>query len=514
MPPPDANLELSEFEKRLLRRWVEQGAEWKKHWAFIPPASPAIPSTKGKNWAQNEIDYFIAVKLAENQLTHAPPASKEKLLRRVHFDLTGLPPAPETIDRFLADSSDQAFEKIVDELFATDAYAERMAMEWLDIARYADTHGYQDDFERMMWPWRDWVIHAFRKNLPYDEFVTWQLAGDLLPEPSLEQIIATGFNRNHKITAEGGVIDEEYRVEYVADRTQTFATAFLGLTMECARCHDHKYDPISQKEYYSLFSFFNNIPEKGLMEEINRDAASVPKPYVTISQKELEEVVTFINNKDSLSQMSLMVMEEMPKKRKSYILNRGQYDQHLEEVSVATPASVLPFTDRFEQNRAGLAKWLFAPENPLTARVAVNRLWQQLFGQGIVSSVVDFGNQGNLPSHPELLDYLALKFQQEGWNIQAMLKYMLMSATYQQSSNVTPEKLQIDPENRSLSRASRRRLQAEMIRDQALASSGLINREVGGPSVKPYQPEGLWAETTGGGGGSTARYVQGKGPDL
>lgn len=513
MPPPESNLTLSEYEKEILKKWVEQGAEWKKHWAFILPTQPSIPQVKNQEWVKNEVDYFILSKLEDKEWAPAEEASKAKLLRRLSFTLTGLPPSMEQLDNFLKDDSPNAFEKVVDSMLASDAYAERMAMDWMDLARYADTHGYQDDFERLMWPWRDWVIHAFKENRPYNEFVTWQLAGDLLPDPSLEQIIATGFNRNHKITAEGGVIDEEYRVEYVADRAQTFATAFLGMTMECARCHDHKYDPLSQKNYFELYSFFNNIPEKGLVGALNRDFAIVPEPYVTISKEQMEKTVKFINNLDSLDEIRLMVMREMDKPRPAFILNRGQYDQPTEPVKASTPGAILSF-EKHQKDRLGLAEWLFDEKNPLTARVAVNRLWQQVFGTGIVASTFDFGNQGNLPSHPELLDFLAIKYREEGWDTKKMLKYLVSSATFRQSSKVTDQQLVQDPENILLSRAPRLRLTAEMIRDQALQLSGLLHPEVGGPSVKPYQPEGLWKETTGGGGGSTARYIQDKGEKL
>ncbi|MBV6653167.1 MAG: PSD1 domain-containing protein [Mameliella sp.] len=513
MPPPESNLTLTDYEIALLQLWVEQGAEWKKHWAFITPELPEVP-TKGAGWAQNEIDHFIYETLEQKGLQPSEPAEKVKLIRRLSFDLRGLPPTIEEVNIFLNDERPDAWSHLVDAFLNSTAYAERMALDWMDISRYADTHGYQDDFERVMWPWRDWVIHAFDENMPYDQFITWQLAGDLLPEPTLEQRIATGFNRNHKITAEGGVIDEEYRVEYVADRAQTLGTAFLGLTMECARCHDHKYDPISQKDYFSLFGFFNNIPEKGFVGELNRNFRYAPKPSVRITEEAIENIVTFINNRDTLPFIDLMVMEEQVNPRKTFILNRGQYDQPTDEVEAAVPAQLPSLPDGMPNNRLGLAEWLFAAENPLTARVTVNRLWQQVFGTGIVATPFDFGNQGALPTHPELLDFLALKFREEGWDVKAMLKYMVSSATYQQSAAVSAEALEFDPENRWLARAPRLRLKAEMIRDQVFAVSGLLNEEVGGPSVKPYQPEGLWQETTGGGGGSTARYVVSEGADL
>ncbi|TVZ16586.1 PSD1 and planctomycete cytochrome C domain-containing protein [Maribacter sp. MAR_2009_72] len=511
MPPPESNLVLEEYEKKILKKWIEQGAEYKTHWAFMPPVTPEIPKKETSNdWGENEIDAFILKKLNEHRLSPNPRASNEKLLRRVTFDLTGLPPTLAQIKAFVSDPSESHYEQIVDSLLNTVDYAETMAAEWMDIARYADTHGYQDDFERTMWPWRDWVIHAFKENMPYDQFVTYQLAGDLLPNANLEQILATGFNRNHKITAEGGVIPEEYRVEYVEDRTTTLGTAFLGLTLECARCHDHKYDPISQKEHFQFYSFFNTIPEQGLLANANE----LPTPYITITPKEVNDVLGFINlEKSDMKEVPVMVMKEMDEPRSSYILDRGIYDQHTTQVYPDTPSSILPF-DEFPKNRLGLAQWLFNKEHPLTARVSVNRLWQRMFGNGIVSTSFDFGNQGALPTHPELLDFLAIKYRTEGWDTQKMLKYMAMSATYRQDTKVNKEKLESDPENKFLARASRLRLSSEAIRDQALAFSGLLSKEVGGPSVKPYQPEGIWEETTGGGGGSTASYTVSDGTDI
>ena len=506
MPTPESNLKLEKHEKEILKKWIAQGAEWKEHWSLIPPQKPSIPTVQNEAWGNNEIDKFILAKLESQQLAPSEPADEAKLLRRLSFDLTGLPPSIEELDAFLSDDAPNAYEKQIDRLLASDAYAEHRAVQWLDIARYADSHGYQDDLERIAWPWRDWVIHAFKNNKSYKEFVTWQLAGDLLPNPTLEQIIATAFNRNHKITQEGGVIGEEYRTEYVADRAQTFSTAFLGLTVECSRCHDHKYDPISQKNYFQLYSFFNNIPENGQIQPYG----AIPKPYIKLSQKEIEETLTFINNLDTMEEIPLMVMEEMTEPRQAHILNRGAYDQPTEAVFPNTPESVLVFDENLPKNRKGLADWLFDEKNPLTARVAVNRLWQLFFGTGIVSSSDDFGNQGALPTHPELLDFLAVKFREDNWDEKAMIKYIISSATYQQSAKMDAEIRELDPENELIARASRLRLSAEMIRDHALKISGLMSNEIGGPSAKPYQPEGLWAETIGGGGGSLAKYVEDK----
>lgn len=507
MPPEDSNLSLNTYEKAVLRKWVEQGAVWKDHWAFVKPVKKDVPQISNPSLARNEIDNFIIKKLEQLGIQPAERADKEKLLRRVYFDLTGLPPSISEIDAFLANTNPNAFEIVVDSLLSSPNYGEHMATNWLDIARYSDTHGYQDDLERTMWPWRDWVISAFNRNMKYDQFITWQLAGDLLPDASLEQILATGFNRNHKITQEGGVIDEEYRTEYVLDRTNTVSKSLLGLTMECAQCHDHKYDPISQKEYFSFFSFFNKVDEKGRIEY-----DEIPEPNIKITNKEIENVLTFINKPDSIPELRLMVMKDNAPDRKTHILKRGSYENKGEEVTATAPAAVLPYTDQYAANRLGLTKWLFDKDNTLTARVAVNRLWQQIFGTGIVASSGDFGNQGALPSHPDLLDWLAITYREEGWDTKKMIKRIVMSSTYQQSSKITPELLELDPTNKWLARSSRSKLSAEMIRDNALAVSGLLVHKLGGPSVKPYQPAGLWAETSSGVG--LNKYIMDTGENI
>jgi hypothetical protein len=507
MPPPESNLTLSKTEKEILKKWIAQGAEWKEHWAFVPPSDPLVPTVQHSEWVLNPIDNFILEKLEDQKLQPSSQLSNEKLLRKVSFDLTGLPPSLKDIQSFLSDDSNENYERIVDKYLASKSFAERMTTEWLDLARYADTHGYQDDLERIMWPWRDWVIHAFDQNMPYDEFVTWQLAGDLIPNATKEQIIATAFNRNHKITQEGGVIPEEYRAEYVTDRTNTFGTAFLGMTFECAKCHDHKYDPISQKEYYQLFGFFNSIDEKGLIEEYG----AIPEPYINLTKEEIKGVLDFVNNLDNLDTIPLMVMKEVKQARQTHVLSRGLYDQPSTKVDPTFPGFGKPTIASKKLNRLDLAQWLFGDENPLTARVTVNRFWQQIFGKGIVVTSYDFGNQGALPSHPELLDHLAQKFKKEDWSVKSFFKYLVTSSTYKQASSVSAEMLERDPENNLLARSSRTRLSAEMLRDHALTISGLLVKEVGGPSVKPYQPDGLWNEVTGGGGGSTAKYVQDEG---
>jgi len=510
MPPPSSNLKLTQHEIELIGKWIKQGAKYKPHWAFIAPQKPKLPEADD-DWVKNEIDHFVYAKMDEKGLKPNEEADKERLLKRVSFDLIGLPPSIEMQERFLKDNSPNAYEKMVDELLKNKHFGEKMAISWLDVARYADSHGYQDDGLRTMWPWRDWVIHAFNSNYPYSKFLTWQLAGDLLPNPSKEMLLATGFNRNHKITQEGGVIDEEYRIEYVTDRTNTFGKAFLALTFECAHCHDHKYDPISQKDYYRTFAFFNQVPEKGLFGTI--DASFADPPNMKITTEDVNSILKFINKKDTAKVM-VMVMKDSSKVRPTYILNRGNYDSHGEMVGVGIPKAIMPFdTNKLEKNRLGLAKWMLDAKNPLTARVYVNRLWASFFGRGIVKTLGDFGMQGELPSHPELLDWLAVDFRENGWNIKRLVKQIVMSATYRQSSTITEKHLKTDPENIFLARSTRMRFPAENVRDHVLASSGVLNEEIGGPSVKPYQPKGLWEVATSG-RGTLARYVQDHESDL
>jgi hypothetical protein len=792
MPPAKSGKRLTAHQVELLRRWIEQGAKWQKHWSLIPPARPPLPAVRDASWPRNSIDHFILARLEQEGLRPSPEADRVTLLRRVTLDLTGLPPTPAEVDAFLADASPEAYEKAVDRLLASPRYGERMAVRWLDGARYADTNGYQSDGERFMWRWRDWVIDAFNGNMPFDRFTVEQVAGDLLPDPTLGQQIATGFNRNHRGNAEGGIIPEEYAVEYVVDRVDTTATVWLGLTLGCARCHDHKFDPFTQRDFYRLFAFFNNVPERGkaikfgnsppvlraptpdqqrelrdlerrltaaeerwaglapdvaaaqaewersphgasplpwapeeglaahfsldgdgapgkfqdgdpayaagrvgqaarfdgrrfvdagnvgdfgfydkfscaawvytdgehggtvlsrmtdlpqadgyslglhggrvevhlvkrwlddalrletedrlpprqwhhllmtydgsrvaagvkvyvdgrparlkvLLDDLNQsfeskepfrigagggpegrfqgliddvrvyrgalpaedaellattdtaDAiAAVPPEQRTPPQAHKlrayfleragperlrqahEEVVRLRRQKAELVESfpTTMVMEELPVPRDAFVLVRGQYDRHGEKVTAGVPASLPPLPAGAPANRLGLARWLVDPANPLTARVAVNRYWQAYFGTGLVKTGEDFGSQGEWPSHPGLLDWLATEFVRTGWDVKAMQRLIVTSATYRQSSRLTPALLQKDPDNRLLARGPRFRLPAEMIRDQALAASGLLVERVGGPSVKPYQPAGLWREL------ADMTYVPGKGPDL
>jgi len=509
MPPPESNLILTDHEKSILEKWIMQGAEWKKHWSYIKPILPSVPEVKNKDWVNNPIDNFILKNIENNQLDISNKEEKEILIRRVYFDLIGLPPSVEEIDNFLNDNSEKAYSNLVDKLLNSENFGERMASIWMDIARYGDSHGYQDDLERVMWPWRDWVIHAYNTNLSYDKFITWQIAGDLIPNASKEQIIATGFNRNHKITQEGGVIPEEYRSEYVADRTNTTSKVMMGLTMECARCHSHKYDDISHEEYYGMYSYFNNIDEDGLISYSDK----APKPNITVTRNDIEKDLGFINLPDSISEVTFMVMRETENLRKTYILDRGSYDAPTKEVESMTPTAVLPI-NIINSNRLDLANWFFDDENPLTSRVVVNRLWQQFFGVGIVATPDDFGSQGNRPTNPELLDWLAVTFVKDNWDTKKFIKRIVTSSTYMQSSKVNISNKKLDPENMFLSYFPRQKLTAEMIRDNILASSGLLVNKIGGPSVKPYQPKGLWDEVIGGGGGSLARYIPSTGENL
>jgi hypothetical protein len=512
MPPHSSPLKLTPLEIRLIERWIEQGARYEKHWAFVVPRKTALPEVEETEWPRNEIDRFILSHIEQKGLKPNDPADKERLLRRVSLDLTGLPPSLDMMDRFMADNGPTAYEKMVDELLQQPAYGEKMAIHWLDLARYADSYGYQDDGYRTQWPWRDWVIDAFNRNIPYNQFVTWQLAGDLLPNATREQILATAFNRNHKITEEGGVIPEEYRSSYVTDRTDLFGKGLLGVTMECAHCHDHKYDPFSTREYYQLYAFFNNVREVGIESVIGGPETYAKNPRMEITDEEVSSVLRFINKTDT-GKLIVSVMGDIDTIRPTHVLIRGNYDAPGERVEAGTPAAILPFDKSLPRNRLGLSRWLFDRRNPLTARVYVNLLWQELFGKGIVKTTGDFGMQGELPSHPALLDWLAVDFMEHGWDIKYLVRKMVTSATYRQSSVASKEKLAVDPDNILLSRWPRYRLHAELIRDIVLSSSGLLNRSIGGPSVKPYQPPGLWEGATSG-RGLLSIYVQDHGEKL
>ena len=512
MPLPESHLaRFTPDEIEIFRKWIAQGAVYEPHWAFMKPEKSELPKVRDRNWPLNEIDHFIDEKMATVNLSPNEEAEKHHLLKRLSLDLTGLPPSPELQDAFVADRTDDAYENMVDLLLQNKNYGERMAIHWLDVARYADSYGYQDDNIRTQWPYRDWVIHAFNQNIAYDVFITWQLAGDMLPEATKEQILATAFLRNHKYTEEGGVIPEEYRVEYVADKVKTYTKGILAMTAECAHCHDHKYDPISQREYYQMFAFFNNTPEQGYEGDVSVSKPA-KHPILKITSGDISGGLHFIDPTDSVS---VSVMGELNDSvRTTYLLKRGAYDQLGEPVEAHGFDAIMSYdTEKYARNRLGLAEWTVSRDNPLTARVFVNQIWQLLFGNGIVNTTGDFGMQGSLPTHPELLDWLAVDFMENNWDIKYIIKKIVMSATYRQSARVPAKKLQVDPENVYLSRAPRIRMEAEIIRDIILASSGLLNAKTGGPSVKPYQPAGLWESATSG-RGVLARYIRDSGDDL
>jgi hypothetical protein len=513
MPTPESHLGLlSEAEIGTVKKWIEQGAKYEKHWAFIAPVLPAIPEVDKSEWAKNEIDHFVLKKLEDAGLEPNEEADKSHLLKRVALDLTGLPPSLELQNKFEADQSEKAYENIVDELIKQKTYGEKMAVYWLDMARYADSYGYQDDEVRTQWPWRDWLINAFNKNMSYDQFLTWQIAGDMLPNANKEQILATAFFRNHKYTEEGGVIPEEYRIEYNIDKTKTYSTGVLGLTVECAQCHDHKYDPISQEDYYRLFAFFNNSKEVGYEGDVSQSKPA-KNPMMSITDEEAKTLLSFINRPDT-SRLTVSVLGDLDTLRPTHILNRGVYDAPGKVVRARGLPAVMQFdTTKLPQNRLGLAKWTTSKTNPLTARVFVNQVWQEFFGRGLVKSTGDFGMQGDLPTNPALLDWLAVDFMSHNWDIKRLVKQIVTSATYRQSAKITDEKLKSDPENILLSRGPRYRLPAEFVRDMVLSTSGLLNPKIGGPSVKPYQPKGLWEAATSG-RGSLRTYQQDRGEAL
>lgn len=513
MPTPSSHLGvLSAHEIALFKKWIIQGAKYEPHWAFVKPVKAPLPVIKEKGLAKNEIDYFVIAKQEQAGLTMNEETDKERLLKRLSLDLTGLPPTEKMMDDFMANKNVNTYETAVDTLLSRPAYGEKMAVQWLDIARYADSYGYQDDNVRTQWAWRDWVIHAFNKNIPYNTFLTWQIAGDMLPNATKEQVLATAFFRNHKYTEEGGVVPEEYRISYILDKTKTYSKGILGLTAECAQCHDHKYDPISQKEYYQLFAFFNNTTEVGYEGDVSQSKGA-KHPILTISDSEARSMLTFINKRDTGSMM-VSVMGERDTMRKTFVLNRGVYDQPTTEVLPSTIKAVMPFdTTTLPRNRLGLAAWTVNNNNPLTARVFVNHIWQEIFGRGLVKTSGDFGMQGELPTHPELIDWLAVDFMEHGWNVKRLMKQIVTSATYRQSGKVKDENYKKDPENIWLTRAPRMKVKAEFVRDIILASSGLLVNTIGGPSVKPYQTKGLW-EMASSGRGELATYKQDKGEAL
>ena len=532
MPPPKLNKPLSEQQVDALKRWIEEGAPYQQHWSFGPVQNPEVPQIKDKAWSDQSIDKFVLARLEASQLKPSAPADKRTLLRRVTLDLTGLPPTLQEIDAFLDDTSDDVYEQLVDQLISSPAFGEHMARYWLDLVRFADTNGLHHDHYREMTPYRDWVIRSFNENLPMNDFISYQLAGDLYEQPSVDQQIASGFNRLHLIIDRGTALPEESFFRNVVDQVTAVGTAFMGLTMQCAVCHDHKYDPITQKDFYQLSAFFNNFdgaPETGgrggtdfrrglqqpyinlptpqqeaelsrLNKEIADLEASIKKQAA--NKEAAEETKTLKSEADAkkrardkllLEIPATLVMKERSDVRQAHIMIRGAYDQPGEEVTRNTPEFLPPMKKQEGlKSRMDLAQWLVDADNPLTARVTVNRFWQYFFGIGLVKTSEDFGSQGESPSHPLLLDHLASQFVDSGWDVKALVRSIVMSKTYQQSSTATIAQYDSDPENRLLARGSRFRLDAEVVRDQMLSVTGLLNKTLYGKSVKPPQPAGLW----------------------
>ncbi len=535
---------LSPIEIDVLRKWIAQGAKWETHWAYVEPVKTGLPvqskasahvvrdapldsrlrgndanivESGEEQWSRNEIDFFVLRKMRERGLAPSPEAGKETLIRRASLDLIGLPPTLEDADAFLMDDSPQAFEKVVDRLLASPHFGEHWASMWLDLARYGDSQGYQKDPYRSIWRYRDWVIQAFNDDMPFDQFTIEQLAGDLLPNATENQILATAFHRNTMTNDEGGTDDEEFRTAAVIDRVNTTWEVWQGTTMSCVQCHSHPYDPFRHEEYFQSFAFFNNtadadrsneaptLPTFSLadQERIFQFAAQA-SPEFKISESgvvDFESLQTILQNVEPGDSLALIepvrtpIMQELPDslRRKTHIFERGNWLVHGQEVEPGTPEVLPAFSDDASKDRLALARWLVSPENPLTARVTVNRFWAQIFGCGLVSTLEDFGTQGAAPSHPQLLDWLAVEFtDKHKWSIKKLLKEIVMSATYRQVSHTTAAHVEIDPENIWLARFPRVRLSAEQVRDQALAVSGLLSKKMYGRSVMPPQPDGVW----------------------
>ncbi len=588
MPPRDALRQLTPEQISTLQRWVAQGAKWGKHWSYEDISTPQLPELQQIRGENNAIDVFVRAKLLANRLRWSPEARKETLLRRVTLDLTGLPPTLQEVDDFLADDRPDAYDRVVERLLMSKAYGQRWAWDWLDAARYADTNGFQGDPERTMWPWRDWVVNVVNENMPYDQFTIEQLAGDMLPQATRDQKLASGFHRNNMHNGEGGRIPEETRVENIFDRVETTATIWMGSTFTCTRCHDHKYDPFTMRDYFGLYDIFNQMSETGAgrggqaepvldfstaeeearvqktQQDVEQAAKAVEQFELTkfpravgapltesaainlpgnlpnyIARAEpskrgvdqlLEAVGYFekdgndpeyvkllkaqlaaVRSRDSARSnvTKVMIMDQIAKPRDTFVLTKGAYDKPTStKVLGAVPTSLSSahrgssqITDEnasttARANRLELAQWLVSADNPLAARVTVNRHWQAFFGTGLVKTTEDFGLQGERPSNPDLLDWLASDFLNSQWDIKSLHRRIVTSATYRQSALVSPEIQETDPENRQLSHGPRSRMPSWMIRDVALAASGLLVDRIGGPAVKPYQPPGIWEEAT------------------
>lgn len=526
MPPAGTKKPLTSAEIRLLTEWVEQGAAYDSHWAFRSPVPTRPPEVDAVVTVRNAIDNFVIDRLVKSDLNQNNEADRYTLIRRLSLDLTGLPPTVKETDDFVADDSPDAYERLVDRLMDSSRYGEHMAAAWLDASRYADTDGYQNDRYRYMHVWRDWVILALNENKPYDEFLVEQIAGDMLPNATLKQQIATGFCRNHRINSEDGSIPAEWHVENVVDRVDTLGTAVLGLTIGCARCHDHKYDPLSAREYYRLFAYFNNVPEWGIGPNNGNSPPfiKVPKSWPNLSAEEnvaqIPEALKLTKARKGSGNglqrpqpgddQTVMVMQEMPTPRPTFLLKRGQFDtpDRSESLRPGIPQWLGKFEDSEPRNRLELAEWIVDPQHPLTARVAVNRMWQTFFGMGLVKTAGNFGVQGDFPSHPRLLDWLAVEFVSSGWDVKSLQKQIVMSATYRQSSATDSKQYQRDPDNRLLARGPRFRMHPFVLRDSMLSASGLLIEKIGGVPAKPYMPAKIWRSI------SNNKYEQDKGNQL
>jgi hypothetical protein len=600
MPPKGDPLSKEEIET--LRHWIEAGAVWPDdgwrppvHWSFLPPEKSVLPEEGAKmleGRSPNEIDHFIAARLVREGLSLNPEAEPARLIRRAYLDLIGLPPTPAQVDAFLEDPSPAGYSKVVDGLLASPAFGEKWAVQWLDLARYADSEGYQRDAPRTMWPWRDWVIEALNSDMPFDQFSIEQLAGDLLPEPTESQLVATGFHRNSPMNLEAGTDPKEDHYKRNVDRTNTTGTIWLGLTVGCAQCHNHKYDPLSAREYYELYAFFNNTPMESKQQgekmgmsgmvhigpTLKVTKSGIDRANEAAAEKEYEDLLDEIRG-DILAQVELKIadhpkgrdslpgdvrkildsdremdltqcrtvskklmpkdsdmsrrldeagiqnarlaeirkketriMEEMERPRDTYIAKRGDFLSKGTRVSPATPASLHAFAEELPRNRLGLAKWLVDPSNPLVGRTFINRLWIEIFGQGLVTTPEDFGTQGELPTHPELLDWLAATFvEDDQWSMKKALRRIVLSATYRQSITINKAYAEVDPRNQLLWRHPGHRLGAEVIRDQALAIGGLLSGKQFGVNVRPYQPATFWRKTAG---ASETYYIPSRGEDA
>lgn len=554
MPPLDSvKKQLKPEQIETLRQWIAQGAEYTDHWAFVKPVKPEVPAVEDNDWSSSDIDRFIFAKLSANGLEPNDPADRNRLIRRVYLDLIGLPPTPEQAKAFINDPSPDAYERVIDDLLASPKFGEHWARQWLDKARYADTQGFAEDRARSIWRFRDYVIDAYNRDLPFDQFTIEQIAGDLLPDPTLDQLIATGFNRNTMTNTEGGTDDEEFRAAAVIDRVNTTGEVWLGLTVACAQCHTHKYDPIFHDEYFQFYAYFNQTEDSdrprdnpfikapspqqqveldALQKQVDaarkamtdagqqpfvapKDPKAKDAPKPTPEQAKLIEAEKQYNNVNNRIPTTL-VMKDLPadKQRQTYLFKGGSFlapDKELGIIEPGTPAALNPMPADAPKNRLGLAQWLIHADNPLTARVQANRIWEQLWGIGLVETTEDFGFQGSYPSNKDLLDYLAVTYQQDlQWSTKSFIKMLVMSSAYQQSGLHTAEKLEADPFNRLMSRGPRLRLSAEQIRDQALSIAGILQTDrIGGPSVTPYLPSGIIPQSFSG-----SQMSESKGDDL